>query len=123
MKHPFTIYLLLAATLAQGLAARGQLPVFGVYSAAGNIKCIPARGPSRPVFPLTWLYEGDKVTLLDNISEITVFDHETLLANISELPVVDRDTGYARRHDKSAYTIGESEKTHPARVWDTMIIR
>jgi hypothetical protein len=108
MKHPFTIYLLLAATLAQGLAARGQQPVFGVYSAAGNIKCIPARGASGPVFPLTWLYEGDKLTLLDNISEITIFD---------------RDTSYIRLQGKGAYTIAGIEKMQPTRVRDTMIIR
>lgn len=108
MKHPFTIYLLLAATLAQGLAARGQQPVFGVYSAAGNIKCIPARGASGPVFPLTWLYEGDKLTLLDNISEITIFD---------------RDTSYIRLQGKGTYTIAGIEKMQPTRVWDTMIIR
>jgi hypothetical protein len=108
MKHPSSICLLLAATLTYGLSARGQRPVFGVYSAAGNIKCIPARGPSRDVFPLTWLYKSDKVTLLDNISEITLFDH---------------DTGYIRLQGKGSYTIAGIEKMQPTRVRDTMIIR
>jgi hypothetical protein len=108
MKHPSTIYLLLAATLTLGLAARGQRPVFGVYSAAGDIKCVPARGPSRPVVSLAWLYETDKLALLDNISEITLFD---------------RDTSYIRLQGKGNYTIAGIEKMQPTRVRDTMIIR
>lgn len=102
------IYLFLAVILTHGLAARGQQPVFGVYFAAGNIKCVPAHGPPRLVTQPDWIYEGDKLTLLDNISEITLFDH---------------DTGYIRLRGKGAYSAAEIAKMQHARVHDTMIIR
>ena len=67
MQHSVTFSLLLAGILTQGLAASSQRPAFGVYYTAGTINCIPARGPSRPVLAHSWLYQGDKITLLDNL--------------------------------------------------------
>jgi hypothetical protein len=108
MKHPSTIYLLLAAILSQGLAVQGQRPVFGVYFTAGNIKCVPTHGPSRLVSANSWIYEGEKLTLFDNICEITLFD---------------KDTSYIRLQGKGVYPIAEIEKMQHTRVRDTMIIR
>jgi hypothetical protein len=109
MKHPSTIYLLLTVILTLGLTARGQRPAFGVYLTAGAIKCIPAHGGgSTPVLQHDWLYEGDKLILLDNIAEITLFDH---------------DSSYILLHGKGAYTTAEIEKMQPTRVRDTTVIR
>jgi hypothetical protein len=108
MQHSVTISVLLAGFLTLGHTASSQRPVYGVYLTAGTINCIPAHGPSRPVLAHSWLHLGDRVTLVDNIAEITLFDH---------------DTSYVRLHGKGTYTMEEIGKMQHARVRDTILIQ
>jgi hypothetical protein len=108
MQHSSTIRLLLAVTLFQGLATRGQSPVFGVYFTSGNIKYSTARGGVRPVGSHTWLNAGDKLMLLDNISDITLFA---------------RDTSYVRLQGKANYTVAQLDKMPRTRIRDTIMIQ
>jgi hypothetical protein len=95
MYRSFSIQILLAFFLTQGPIARAQRPLFGVYLATGTIKCTPARGPSRLISRYDWLYPGDRLSLLDNISQITLFG---------------RDTTYVCLHGKGTYTIDQIKK-------------
>jgi hypothetical protein len=108
MPHFSAIYLLLAAILFPGLNTRGQSPIFGIYFTAGNIRYVPARGSAKPLDPHTWLKATDKLILLDNIAEITLFDH---------------DSSYVRLHGKGTYAIAEIENMPRNRVGDTLILR
>ncbi|HET6253228.1 MAG TPA: hypothetical protein VFE32_04115 [Puia sp.] len=111
MPNSFLICLLLIAILTQGLAARGQQPVFGIYSAAGTIKYSPARkgaGGPRPIAQHDWLYNGDKLQLLDNMAETILFD---------------RDSGYVRLMGRGAYTTADIDKMRRTHVRDTLILR
>ena len=107
MQHFVTITLLLAGILTQGLTASSQRPAFGVYFTAGNIKYSPARGgETRPILLHDWLYLGDRITLLDNVAEITL---------------IENDTSYIQLHSKGSYTIDEIRKMRHTRVHDTLI--
>jgi hypothetical protein len=108
MQHSVTFSLLLVGILTQGHTASGQRPAYGVYFAAGTIKCTPARGPSRPVQLHNWLYQGDRITLVDNIAEITLIDH---------------DTSYVRLRGRGTYTMEEIGKMQHIRVRDTILIQ
>jgi hypothetical protein len=108
MLHFSTIYLLLAAILFPGLNTRGQSPIFGIYFTAGNIRYVPVRGGAKPLDPHTWLKATDKLILLDNIAEITLFDH---------------DSSYVRLHGKGTYAVAEIENMPCTRVRDTVILR
>jgi hypothetical protein len=108
MQHSVTFSLLLAGILTQGLTASSQRPTYGVYFTAGTIKCTPARGPSRPVLLHDWLREGDKISLADNIAEITLIDH---------------DTCYVRLRGKGTYTMAEIGKIQHTRVLDSILIQ
>jgi hypothetical protein len=108
MQHSVTFSLLLAGILTHGLTASSQRPAFGVYFTAGTIKCTPARGAPAPVLLHNWLYQGDRITLVDNVAEITLFD---------------QDTSYVRLRGKGAYTIGEIEKMQHTRVRDTILMQ
>jgi hypothetical protein len=108
MLHFSTIYLLLAAILFPGLNTRGQSPIFGIYFTAANIRYVPARGGAKPLDPHTWLKATDKLILLDNIAEITLFDH---------------DSSYVRLHGKGTYAVAEIENMPRTRVRDTVILR
>jgi hypothetical protein len=107
MQHFVTITLLLAGILTQGLTASSQSPAFGVYFTAGNIKYIPGRaGETRPILLHDWLYQGDRITLVDNNAEITL---------------IERDTSYVQLRGKGTYTIDEIRKMQHTRVHDTLI--
>jgi hypothetical protein len=108
MQHCSKIYLFLAVILIQGLNVQGQSPVFGVYFTAGNIKYVPARGGARSLDLHTWLNASDKLILLDNIAETTLFA---------------RDTCYIRLHGKGTYTTAEIENMPRTRIRDTLISR
>lgn len=108
MQHSVTFSLLLAGILTQGLTASSQRPIYGVYFTAGTIKCTPVRGPSRPVLLHDWLHEGDRISLVDNIAEITL---------------IDRDTSYVRLRGKGTYTMAEIDKMQHTRVLDSILIQ
>jgi hypothetical protein len=108
MYRSLPIPLLFAFLLTQGPIARAQRPIFGVYLATGTIKCIPAHGPSRLISRNDWLYPGERLSLLDDISGITLFG---------------QDTTYIRLHGKGAYTIDQISKMQHTRVRDTLLIR
>ncbi len=108
MQHSVTFSLLLAGILTQGLTASSQRPTYGVYFTAGTIKCTPARGPSRPVLLHDWLHEGDRISLVDNIAEITL---------------IDQDTSYVRLRGKGTYTMGDIGKMQHTRVLDSILIQ
>ena len=91
MQHFVTITLLLAGILTQGLTASSQRPAFGVYFTAGSIKCTHARGgETRPILPHDWLYQGDRITLVEKTAWITL---------------IDRDISYVQLRGKGTYTI------------------
>jgi hypothetical protein len=108
MQHSVTFSLLLAGILTQGLAASSQRPAFGVYYTTGTINCIPARGQSRPVLAHSWVYQGEKITLFDDLAELTLFD---------------RDTSYVRLRGKGTYTMEEIGKREHTRVRDSILIQ
>jgi hypothetical protein len=108
MYRSFSIQILLAFFLTQGPIARAQRPLFGVYLATGTIKCTPARGPSRLISRYDWLYPSDRLSLLDNISQITLFG---------------RDTTYVCLHGKGTYAIDQIKKMQHTCVRDTLLIR
>jgi hypothetical protein len=115
MKHSSTIKLFPAIVLTQmitiftAFTARGQWPAFGVYHTAGTIKCVAAHGgATRPLTEHSWLYEGDKLMLLDNIAEIILFD---------------RDTNYIRLHGKGNYTTADIKKIQRSHIRDNITVR
>jgi|GEM_PF-2565189 hypothetical protein len=108
MQHSVTISLLLAGLLTLGHTASSQRPAYGVYFTAGTINCNPARGASRLVLAHSWLHQGDKITLVDNVAEITLFDH---------------DTSYVRLRGKGTYTMDDIGKMQHTRVRDSILIQ
>jgi hypothetical protein len=106
-KLPF--FILLTLFLYPGLTTRAQWPAFGVYHTAGTIKCKSAHESQlQPVAPHSWLYDGDKLMLLDNISEIILFD---------------RDTNYIRLHGKGTYSTADIRKMQKTHVRDNITVR
>jgi hypothetical protein len=115
MQHSYRIKFLLAVlvtqtvTLAAVNSARGQWPAFGVYHTEGTIKCASAHNhETAPVIQHSWLYEGDKLMLLDNIAEIILFD---------------KDTNYIRLRGKGTYTTAQIEKMRRTHVRDNVTVK
>ncbi|HEV2354447.1 MAG TPA: hypothetical protein VGR89_09400, partial [Puia sp.] len=100
----------LAPATGQGpLPAVAQGPVLGVYFSAGTIQYLPARnGAARPLTIHTWLSDGDRVSLQDNISELILFD---------------RDSDYIRLDGKGSYTVADLEKMPRMHVSDSLTLR
>jgi hypothetical protein len=103
------IVLVLIVILTQGLDAHGQWPAFGVYHITGNIKCAPAKGGgTKPVVSHSWLYDGDKLMLLDNISDVILFD---------------RDNNYIHLSGKGTYATADIQKMQRIHVQDNLTVR
>jgi len=101
--------LLLALVLTQGLAARGQSPLYGVYYTTGNSRFSQAHGSGiQPLTSHTRIVAGDKLTLLDNIAQVTLFA---------------RDTSYIHLEGKGIYTVAQLDKMPRTRIRDTIIIQ
>jgi hypothetical protein len=101
--------LLLALVLTQGLAARGQSPLYGVYYFTGNSRFNQAHGGSiQPLTTHTRIVAGDKLALLDNIAEVTLFT---------------RDTSYIRVEGKGNYTVAQLDKMPRTRISDTIMVQ
>jgi hypothetical protein len=88
--------------------AQGQWPAFGVYHTAGAIKCVSTRGGSTVVHPRSWVYDGDKLLLLDAGAEIILFD---------------KDSNYIRLAGKGTYTTDDIKKMQRTHVKDNITVR
>jgi hypothetical protein len=101
--------LLLALVLTQGLAARGQSALYGVYYTTGNSRFNQAHGGAVQLLTThTRIVAGDKLTLLDNIAEVTLFA---------------RDTSYIRLEGKGIYTVAQLDKMPRTRIRDTIMMQ
>ncbi|HXD77432.1 MAG TPA: hypothetical protein VN616_06470 [Puia sp.] len=102
-------FLIVASLLLQNPAARAQGPVFGVYFNAGNIRYTPAHGGGTQLLGYhNWLFDGDKLSLQDNISELILFD---------------RDSNYVKLEGKGNYTVAQMGQLPRHRLTDTVEIR
>jgi hypothetical protein len=104
------IRLLLSSFFIQALSLTvcGQGPVFAVYFNAGSIKCTPPRGGSHPIEFHNWLFEGDKLSLQDNIAELILFC---------------RDSSYLRLDGKGNYSVLDLEKMPRRHIADSVTLR
>src|ERR1700755_2446542 len=103
--HIITLFVRTALVLLP-FSVSAQWPAFGVYHTAGTIKCRSVRdGKTDAVIQHSWLYAGDKLMLIDNVSEIILFD---------------RDTNYIRLHGKGTYTTADIEKMQKTHVKDNV---
>jgi hypothetical protein len=103
------LIILLSILLTDTGLAQAQWPDFGVYHTVGTIKCVPAKGgPVQIVRKGSWVYDGDRIQLVDETADIILFT---------------RDNNYIHLKGKGAYTTKDLQTMQRSHVSDNITAR
>jgi hypothetical protein len=105
---PIQIILLIILLTDTGLA-QAQWPDYGVYHTVGTIKCVAAKGgPVQIVRKGSWVYDGDRIQLVDETADIILFT---------------RDSNYIHLKGKGTYTTKDLQTMQRSHVPDNITAR
>lgn len=101
--------ILLIILLTNAGPAQAQWPDYGVYHTAGTIKCAPVKGGVLQIVRKgSWVYDGDRLMLLDATADIILFT---------------RDSNYIHLKGKGVYTTRDLQTMQRSHVPDNITAR